>query len=100
MSFSQRYTDEMEALTEYFKERLPVCGPVTLTRDEYGAGTDSLTGLHKLLVGGAFVEWLAVRNYELSYNQGCNAFFAAARLLGLLTVSDESDATHGATAHP
>lgn len=89
MNFSQRYTDEIEALTEYFKERLPACGPVALTREEYQTGTDSLTGLHKMLVGGAFVEWLAKRKYELSYNQGCNAFFAAARLLNLLTVSDE-----------
>lgn len=88
MSYSERYTSEVEALTDYFKERLPACGPVVLTRDQYRAGTDSLDGLHKMLVSGAFVEWLAKRSYELSYNQGCNAFFAAARALDLLTVND------------
>lgn len=88
MSYSERYTSEVEALTEYFKERLPVCGAVVLTKDEYGAGTDSLTHPHKMLVGGAYVEWLAKHNYELSYNQGCVAFFAAAKALNLLTVNE------------
>jgi hypothetical protein len=71
------YQDEVKALTEYFTARLPVCGPLTLTDAERSRGVDSLKGLHSDLVRDAFVEWLAIRNYELSYNQTCIAFFTA-----------------------
>lgn len=74
---SQRYQDEIKALTEYFSLRLPACGPLTLTPEERSAGVDSLKGLHADLVRGAFVEWIAIRDYELSYNQTCIAFFTA-----------------------
>jgi hypothetical protein len=61
---------------------------VTLTEDQYKAGTDSLDRYHSDLVQAAFIEWLTMRKYELSYNQSCVAFFSAAKDLGLLEIAD------------
>jgi len=82
-----RYQKEVADLIEWYAARLPVCGPVRLTQDEYSSGTDALQGLHATLAQAAFIEWLAMRNYELSYNQCCSAFFAAAKKLSLLSVA-------------
>lgn len=84
---ASRYEMEVRLLTNYFRERLAVCGPLAMTDERRKIGTDSLTGLHGDLVRGSFVEWLAMRNYELSYNQTCKAFFAA---LALATTQDNS----------
>lgn len=84
---TERYTQEVNDLREWFKQRLPAFGKIVLTEDEYKAGTDSLKGFQADLVRAAFVEWLAMRRYELSYNQGCIAFFGAAKDCELLEVN-------------
>lgn len=76
-----------EELRDWFKARLTALPDVVLTQSEYRAGTDSLKEPHAPLTKQAFDEWLAKRNYELSYNQMCNGFFAAARSLGKLRVA-------------
>jgi hypothetical protein len=76
---SERYQKEIEDLTAYFAVRLPACGPIVLTPEERKDGVDSLpkTSLAAALVRSACTEWLLTRNYDLSYNQVCCAFFAA-----------------------
>jgi len=83
---SDNYTKQIEDLRDWYKQRLPVFGKIILSEDEYKAGTDSLGGFHADLVKAAFVEWLSMRKYQLSYNQGCVAFFSAAKDLELLKV--------------
>lgn len=80
------YNEQVENLTHWYKQRLPVCGPFVLTYDQYAAGVDSLTGKHAQLRDAGFIEWQAIKSYELSYNQGCVAFFTAANALKLLTI--------------
>lgn len=86
-NMSDRYQKEVADLIEWYAARLPVCGPLQITEDDYRRGTDALTGMHLHLAQSAFIEWLAMRNYELSYNQCCSAFFAAAKKLNLLSVA-------------
>ena len=90
LMLSERYQKQIEDLTEYFKLRLPACGSINLTDDERKAGVDSLpeSSLAAALVRSACTEWLLTRNYELSYNQVCCAFFAA---LEAVEVKGESD---------
>lgn len=85
---SERYTQEIEALKEWFKENLSSFPALDLTQDEFKAGTDSLKDGYAAIVSYAFWKWLYERNYELSYNQGCNAFFQAVRELGKLNVAE------------
>lgn len=86
-NMSERYQKEVSDLVDWYAARLPACGPLSLTQDEYKRGTDALTGNHATLARAAFVEWLAMRNYELSYNQCCSAFFEAAKRTRLLSVT-------------
>lgn len=74
---SDKYRNQIADLAEYFRLRLPACGPLTLTPKQRSAGVDSLSGLHKGLVSSACTEWLLTRKYDLSYNQVCIAFFTA-----------------------
>jgi hypothetical protein len=85
--YSEKYNTEVSVLVDYYCQRLPACGPIALTEAEYKRGVDSLAGLHADLVRGSFVEWLSQRNYELSYNQTCSAFFTAAQKLNLLSIA-------------
>lgn len=94
-----RYDEEVDALKEWFIERLPAFGKIKLTPDEYSAGVDSLKSYHASLRDAACVEWLAMRNYELSYNQACLGFFMAAKELNLLEVAEASDTSDAAGAH-
>jgi hypothetical protein len=87
---SDDYVKQIEDLRDWYKERLPAFGKVVLSADEYKTGTDSLEGFHGDLVKAAFVEWLSMRKYELSYNQSCVAFFSAAKDLELLEVVNEA----------
>jgi len=89
MMVSERYAKEVEDLRAWFMERLPVCGSISLTTDQYKAGCDSLAGLHHDLVRASSTEWLTKRRYELSYNQTCCAFFGAAKALNLLIVDGQ-----------
>jgi len=84
---SERYQKEVNDLIEWYAARLPACGPFSLTESEYKQGTDALKGNHATLAQAAFIEWLATRNYELSYNQCCCACFEAAKRAGMLTVN-------------
>lgn len=83
---SGRYSQEVTDLTKWFELRLPEAGPFTMSRDDYQAGVDNLPESHQWLVTKAMNKWLTDRSYELSYNQMCQAFFAAAKNLNLVTV--------------
>lgn len=85
---SGRYSKEVADLRAWFAERLPALGPFTMSRDDYQAGVDKLPETHRDLRNQATNEWLTERDYELSYNQMCQAFFAAANDLKLLTIED------------
>ncbi len=84
---SPKYHQQTEELRDWFKAKLAARPEVVLTKSEYSAGTDSLKEPHAPLTKQAFDEWLDQRNYELSYSQMCNGFFAAARELGKLQVA-------------
>lgn len=87
---SGRYSKEVDDLREWFKERLAQMPRLILSRADYEAGVDKLMHpSHALLISHANVEWASNRRYELSYNQMCQAFFAAARDLEMLTVTDD-----------
>lgn len=88
---SEQYAKQINDLRAWFGERLPALPKISLTRDEWKAGTDSLKNYHADLVRGAFIEWLTMRKYELSYNQMCVAFFGAADDCGVLEVQAESE---------
>lgn len=85
---SREYAKQIDDLREWFKQRLPALGKTSLTDDEWKAGTDSLKNYHADLVRGAFIEWLTMRQYELSYNQMCVAFFGAADDCDVLEVKE------------
>jgi hypothetical protein len=82
----ERYAKEINDLREWLKLRLPALGKFKLTRDQWEAGTDSLKNYHADLIRDAFIEWLTTREYELSYNQMCAAFFAAADACDVMEV--------------
>ena len=84
--FSPRYHQEVADLTDWLSERLPALGPLLITDAQYRNGIDSLSDAHRALCQEAFMLWLSGRGYELSYNQGCNALFDAARRCQLLTI--------------
>ena len=83
---SENYTKQINDLIQWFAERLPNLEQLKLTEAEYKIGVDSLKDYHAKLRDAAFIEWLTMRNYELSYNQVCNAFFAAAKQVGVLEI--------------
>lgn len=85
---TERCAKEIDDLRSWFSRRLPSLPKFTLTRDKWKAGTDSLNGYHADLVRGAFIEWLTMRKYELSYNQMCVAFFGAADDCDVMEVTD------------
>jgi hypothetical protein len=86
-NYSTRYQDEIVALTEWFKARLPPLGAIVLSQSEYSSGVDALKGAHRELRKEASRVWNEQRKYDLSYNQMCVAFFAAAHACGLLAVT-------------
>lgn len=84
---SPRYEKEVADLTEWFKAKLAELPEFKITQMEYNAGVDLTGPPYIKLAGEAFDEWLSKRNYELSYNQMCMAFFGAAKEIGKLTVT-------------
>lgn len=80
------YNQQIDDLCTWFTERLEKLPVVTMSAVDYSRGTDSLTGEHAAMVKEAFDVWLTERNYELSYNQICMAFFFVARKIGKLVV--------------
>lgn len=83
---SHNYETQIKLLTEWFKERLANLPSFTMTKAELRQGTDALKEEYASLVVEAMREWLEERHYELSYNQMCNAFFAAGHEANKLTV--------------
>jgi hypothetical protein len=90
---TERYGQEIEVLKQWYKANLAAFPLLVLTGDEYKSGTDSLKGGYQAVVSYAFWKWLHERRYELSYNQGCNAFFQALREMGKLEVGGEAPAS-------
>ena len=90
---SEDYAKQIDDLRVWFRERLPAHGQISLTKDQWKAGVDSLTGYHADLVRAAHIEWLTTRKYELSYNQTCVAFFGAADDCDLLDVEPPHQTT-------
>jgi hypothetical protein len=83
---TDEYTTQVSDLTAWFAERLPALPTLSLTWAQYTRGVDALPqGQHLHLVHEAMATWLKERNYELSYNQMCQAFFAAAKETGKFT---------------
>jgi hypothetical protein len=94
--YSDNYQKQVNDLRAWFATRLPALGPIELSHAEIEGGIDSLTGEHKNLTDTAFNEWLTERNYELSYNQMCNAFFEAVCECDLLNIGQPTTpATEG-----
>ncbi len=73
---SPRYEQEITDLSAWFETAMDGLPSITMTEAQYSRGTDALPeGEYCHLVAKAFSLWLNDRNYELSYNQICNAFF-------------------------
>lgn len=85
---SERYNVEVEALQQWFQEKLSTLPPIEITQADYRNGTDSLHGDYAKIVEKAFATWLQDRNYELSYSQMCIAFFNAAITSMKLTIKE------------
>jgi hypothetical protein len=83
MPYSDEYEKEVRLLEAWFIEQIAGLEPLSLTTAEYKIGTDAVPEPWKGIVAEAGKIWLAHRNYELSYNQICRAFFAAADKCGL-----------------
>lgn len=96
---SGRYSKEVNDLIAWFEERLPEKGAFVMSQADYQTGVDALKSPQHSLVNVAFTEWLSARQYDLSYNQTCQAFFAAAKNLNLLTIGQRQE-TATASAHP
>ena len=76
---SDRYIAETNALHYHFVAKMAELPPISLTEAARRVGTDCLPegSQHRAMVDEAFQEWLTSRDYELSYNQMCIAFFMA-----------------------
>lgn len=77
MSYSQLYLDQVIDLAAWFRRRIPEIEVPAVTREMMNAGVDALGESVKRLCDEAHAEWLRERNYDLSYNQVCKAFFVA-----------------------
>jgi len=80
-----RYADEVAALTAWFRPKLEG-QTLRISAAQHHQGTDGLPEPFHGMVTEAFDEWLYNRNYELSYNQMCVAFYGAAMLEEVLTI--------------
>jgi hypothetical protein len=76
---SNRYACELDSLTLWFRAALSCVPKFVITRQQYAYGVDSLPSYLKDVCNNAFHVWLTHRNYEISYNQMCIAFFSAAK---------------------
>lgn len=74
---SERYYQEIADLQKYFEAQITAFPPVSITEEQRRGGIDALPEVYRILNSFAFNKWLIERNYELSYNQVCNAMFAA-----------------------
>lgn len=74
-----RYDDEISVLIEYFKKNLATHEPFSMTEEQFQSGCDGLESESlKQMIHDTFELWLSDREYELSYNQMCIAFFTVA----------------------
>lgn len=78
MSACKRYRKELHNLTLWLRAALSCVPEFTITCQQYLYGVDALPSYLKDICNNAFHVWLTHRNYELSYNQMCIAFFSAA----------------------
>ena len=74
---SERYYQEIADLQEYFEAQIAGFPSISITEEQKRIGMDALPEVYRSLNSFAFNKWLTERNYELSYNQACNAMFAA-----------------------
>lgn len=74
---SERYYQEIADLQEYFETQIADFPSISITEEQKRIGIDALPEVYRSLNSFAFNKWLTERNYELSYNQACNAMFAA-----------------------
>ncbi len=79
------YSSQLNALADWFAERVAVLPPIVMTRGDYFRGVDALTGEHAALVKEVDEVW-GRNGYRLSYNQMCVAFYDAVRRVGKLEV--------------
>lgn len=77
---------ETVLLTKWFKEHLPGLGEVDMRGGP--SETSRLEGAQARLIEKAEERWVEKRQFSLSYEQVNEAFFAAARELGLLKEDD------------
>jgi hypothetical protein len=85
---SPHYRNQIADLTDWFAVRLKTMGPPRPTEQERIRGVDALPERYRKLTAEAFQVWLAERNYELSYNQLCIAFFMAAEDVQAVPVAE------------
>lgn len=76
---SERYYQEIAGLQRYFAEQIKTFPSIEITDEQRRRGIDALPEIYRSLNKFAFDKWLMERNYELSYDQACNAMFAALR---------------------
>lgn len=74
---SERYYQEIADLQKYFEAQIATFPPIQISEEQKRVGIDALPEVYRSLNLFAFNKWLTERNYELSYNQACNAMFAA-----------------------
>ena len=86
---SPLYEKQVADLTEWFKSRISNLGKVEMSREDYRAGTDKLPDRFKPVIKEAINTWETERGYELSYNQLCQAFFAAGRAVDVISVIND-----------
>jgi uncharacterized phage infection (PIP) family protein YhgE len=76
-TMSKRYCQEIADLQKYFAEQIANLPAIEITAEQRQTGIDGLPEVYRKLNQFAFHKWLEEKNYELSYNQACNAMFAA-----------------------
>jgi len=82
---NEKYILMIELLTHWYEENIKYFPSIKLTEEGYKAGTDSIKEKEYIaVINHAFHKFLYEFKYELSYNQSCNAFFAAMKNLNKL----------------
>lgn len=84
------YNKQVVDLTNWFYERLKG-ETIEITREDHKRGIDTLSPEFNQLAKDAFDEWGNDRDYELSYNQLCIAFFGAAESADAIQFINDED---------